>query len=243
MYITEVFKNESSENFDWEAFFSLDNPGEIINQMDLARLISKLREHLKENNYQLTFKLSRLLRELLKEMNIKNPKILELGAATGFLTRWLLNQYGGRGVLVDKSEASFRAYTALKDNLKRNITYINEDLFQLELDETFNLVCSFGLIEHFVDKKPVLNAHRKFVASDGIIVILVPLDSPLSRVFLAVHPELNLGYRELLTEKEFKKILTKNGLEVVRTKASQGYCYDFVGALCRPLADDTPCVK
>jgi SAM-dependent methyltransferase len=210
--------------------------------MDPVRLISKLREHLKENNYQLTFKMSRLLRELLKGMNMTNPKILELGAATGLLTRWLLNQYGGRGVLVDKSEASFRAYTALKDNLKQNITYINEDLFRLELDDTFDLVCSFGLIEHFVDKKSVLDAHRKFVASGGMIVILVPLDSPLSRVFLAVHPELNLGYRELLTETEFKKILTKNGLEVVKTIISQGYCYDFVGALCRPVVQDTPCV-
>lgn len=233
MYLTDVFRNEGSEDFDWEAYFSPDYPGDIINQVDPVRIISKLREHLKENNFQLTFILSRLMRGLLKGIDIKAPKILELGAATGFLTRWLLSQYGGRGVLVDKSEASFRAYTALQDNLKQHITYINKDLFRLELEETFDLVCSFGLIEHFIHKKPVLAAHKKFVASNGIIVILVPLDSPLSRAFLEVHPELNLGYRELLKEKEFKKILIENGLEVVRTQVSQGYCYDFVGALCR----------
>lgn len=233
MYLTDVFKNEGKENFDWEAFFSQSHQREIIHQVDPIRLISKLREHLKENNFQLTFVMSRLMRELLKGNKIKNPKILELGAATGFLTRWLLSQYGGAGVLVDKSKASFKAYTELKDNLKRHIKYINEDLFRLELTETFDLVCSFGLIEHFIDKKGVLAAHKKFTAVNGIIIILVPLDSPLSRAFLELHPELNLGYRELLREKELKKILTENGFEVVMTKVSQGYCYDFVGALCR----------
>lgn len=233
MYLTDVFRNEGNETFDWESYFSPDSQSEIIYHVDPRQLISKVREHLKENSFKLTFTLSRLMRELLKGIDIKNPKILELGAATGFLTRWLLSQYGGSGVLVDKSKASFKAYTDLKDNLKRHITYINEDLFRLELAETFDLVCSFGLIEHFVDKRGVLAVHKKFVNADGMIVILVPLDSPLSRTFLEVHPELNLGYRELLTEKEFKKILVENGLDLVKSKVSQGYCYDFVGALCR----------
>lgn len=233
MYLTEVFRNNGSEAFDWETYFSLDYQGDIIDRMDPIQLIAKVREHLKENNFHLTFSMSRLMRELLKSIHIKSPRILELGAATGFLTRWFLSQYGGSAVLVDKSKASFRAYAAMKDNLKNFITYINEDLFQLELEERFDLVCSFGLIEHFIDKEPVLAAHRKFVKADGNIVILIPLDSPLSRAFLEVHPELNLGYRELLTEKEFKKILKANGLEIVKIKVSQGYCYDFVGALCR----------
>jgi hypothetical protein len=106
------------------------------------------------------------------------------------------------------------------------------DLFQLDLAETFDVVCSFGLIEHFVHKEALLEIHKKFAAFNGMVIILVPLDSPLTRAFLEVHPELNLGYRELLKEKEFKKILVQNGLEVVRTKVSHGYSYDFVGALC-----------
>ncbi len=236
MYITEIFKNESKEDFDWESFFSLDKSEEIIARMDLVRIISKLRDDLRENDFKLALILSRLLRELLQGVVIKQPRVLELGAATGFLTRWLLSQYGGSGVLVDKSEASFRLYSAMKDNLKSHIIYIKKDLFQLHLQETFDLVCSFGLIEHFVDKKAVLDVHRQFAAAHGIIVILVPLDTPLSRVFLSVHPELNLGYRELLSEKELHQILTGNGLEVLNMKVSQGYCYDFVGAICRPVS-------
>lgn len=235
MYVTDVFKNEGSENFDWEAYFSPEHADKIIQQVDPLQIIANLRKHLQENKFRLTFTLSKLLRKLLAGEEVKSPKILELGAATGLLTRWLVSQYGGTGVLVDKSEASYKKYCEMKDNIKRYLTYITGDIFDLELAEEFDLVCSFGLVEHFVDKRDVLEVHGKFVSSDGVIVILVPLDSPLTRAFLEVHPELNLGYRELMTESEFKKMLTQNSLKVVRTEVSKGYCYDFVGALCRTI--------
>ncbi len=233
MYVTDVFKNEGSENFDWEAFFSPEHADKIIQQVDPLQIIMNLRKHLQEDKFRLTFKLSKLLRKLLAGETLKSPKILELGAATGLLTRWLVSRYGGTGVLVDKSKASYKKYCEMKDDIKRQLTYITGDIFALELAAEFDLVCSFGLVEHFVDKRDVLAMHGKFLSADGIIVILVPLDSPLTRAFLEVHPELNLGYRELLTEGEFKKILAENGLKVSRTEVSTGYCYDFVGALCR----------
>jgi SAM-dependent methyltransferase len=233
MYKTEVFKNESSDNFDWETYFSTEHHGDIINRMDPVRMISRLRTHLKEDKFRLSFSLTRLMRELLKGIEIKSPKILELGAATGFLTRWLISEYGGSGVLIDKSKASFRAFNEMRDNLKKHITYQNKDFFHLELEEKFDLICSFGLIEHFVEKQTVLAVHKKFAATNANIIILIPLDSPLTRAFLEVHPELNLGYRELMSCKEFKRILTRNALQVIRMNISQGYCYDFVGAVCR----------
>jgi SAM-dependent methyltransferase len=232
MYITTIFKNESFEDFDWESYFSLRSLDEIIEHIDFGQMIRRLRGHLKENKFRLAFTLNRVMKKLLEGMELRKPRILELGAATGFLTRWLINEYGGSGVLVDKSEASYRKYKATQDEFKRHITYLNVDLFTLELEEKFNLICSFGLIEHFMDKEAVLDVHKKFLSPDGVIVILVPLDSPLTRAFLEVHPELNLGYRELLTEREFKGILKSEGLAVIRTETSRGYSYDFVGAAC-----------
>jgi len=232
MYLTTVYKNEGVENFDWESYFRLESSSEIIDQMDQAKIISILRKHLNEDKFQLAFVMTKFLRDLLKGMEIKSPTILELGAATGFLTRWLISQYGGRGILVDKSNASYEKYMSLKDSLAKYITYLNVDIFEMELHEKFDLVCSFGLVEHFVEKHAVLSVHKKYAAVNGFIIILVPLDSPLTRVFLEIHPELNLGYRELLSEKEFKEILNQNGLRIIRTKISQGYCYDFIGALC-----------
>ena len=232
MYLTTVYKNKCTENFDWESYFKLESSSEIIDQIDHAKIISILRKHLKEDKFRLTFVMTKLLRDLLKGIEIKSPTVLELGAATGFLTRWIIGKYGGRGTLVDKSKASYEKYISLKDSLAKYITYLNEDIFEMELHEKFDLVCSFGLVEHFVEKQAVISVHKEYVAANGFVLILVPLDSPLTRVFLEIHPELNLGYRELLSEKEFKEILNQNGLRIIRTKKSQGYCYDFIGAIC-----------
>jgi len=233
MYQTEIFKNEGNEKFDWETYFSSKYSEDIMAHIDPVRMITNLREHLKEDKFRLTFCLSKVMRDLLNGYEPTSPRILELGAATGFLTRWLIGKYGGTGVLVDKSAASFKKFEAIRDSVKSAITYLNVDLFHLDLEERFDLVCSFGLIEHFKDKKEVLAVHREYTVSDGMVVILVPLDSPLTRSFLEVHPELNLGYRELLTVKELKRLLEQNDLPVVKTAVSSGYSYDFVGAVCR----------
>jgi 2-polyprenyl-3-methyl-5-hydroxy-6-metoxy-1,4-benzoquinol methylase len=232
MYTTSIYKEAAIGNFDWEAFFSPEAPEELFEQLDLRQIMFRLRDHLKENKFRLAFALNRVMTRLFEGRTPHNPRVLELGAATGFLTRWLLRQYGGTAILVDSSNASYRAYTSMDDDIKKNITYMNVDLFNLELQEQFDLVCSFGLIEHFEDKQEVIEVHKKFVAPGGMILILVPLDTPLTRAFLEVHPELNRGYRELRTEKEFTGILTRHGLQVIRVQASKGYVYDFIGAVC-----------
>jgi len=233
MYLTEDFRYNGAENFDWEAFFAPHRENDLFKQMDPEKLISRMRKHLQENNFKLSFAVSRLMRNLLKGCEPISPAVLELGAATGFLTRWLLSNYGGHGVLVDRSEASFKAYCALNDDLKGSITYLREDIFEFEFVRPFDVVCSFGLIEHFRDKHDVMEVHKKFLAPNGLILVLVPMDTPLSRTFLEIHPELNLGYRELMSEKEFKGVLMSNGLDVVGYGVSFGYVYDFCGAVCR----------
>jgi len=237
MYKTGIYNNNNKnqpghKDFDWEMYFFPGSAEKIIEKMEPGTIISRAREHLKENKFRLTLALNKMMGKLLKGREPHNPRTLELGAATGVLTRWFIEQYGGTGVLVDNSEASFQAYNTMKYDLKHYMTYIKADLFELELDERFDMVCSFGLIEHFEDKKNVIEVHKRFVIPGGMIVIIVPMDTPLTRTFFELHPELNLGYRELLKEREFKDILTRHGLEVIRTRSSSGYSYDFLGSIC-----------
>jgi SAM-dependent methyltransferase len=236
MYITTVWNGEKGNDFDWDAFFSEELQGDILKKIDPKAMFAMLRKHLSENKFKMTFALSKVMRELLNALPVKqNPRILELGAATGFLSRWLIGKYGGEGVLVDNNRSSYDAFTAMNDPLKSKFTYLLEDLFTLELDEAFDIVCSFGLVEHFPCKQKVMEAHTKFVSGDGFVIILVPMDTPLTRAFLEVHPELNLGYRELMTEKELKKMLNDAGLNILKTGVSFGYSYDFAGAVCEVL--------
>ncbi len=233
MYKTTNNHSEKREYFDWDSYFSNIDSEHIASEADAREIFFRLRELAKEDSARLGFTLSKLFRGLLRDSGIgRNPDILELGAATGFLTRLLMTHFGGRGVLVDKNDASFKAYDKMNDPLKNNIEYVLEDIFKLSLDRRFDIVCSFGLIEHFIDKAPVLDVHRKFASPNGNIIILVPLDSILTRMFLEVHPELNLGYRELLTIKELKQILERSGLHVAATGTTSGYAYDIAGAIC-----------
>lgn len=225
-------ESENSEGFDWEMFFSGESSRRILGNMDIEHVLSRAREHLQENKFRQTLVFNQVMRKLFKGREPHEPAILELGAATGFLTRWLTEEYGGTGVLVDNSEASYRAYNEMHYDRKHNLTYIKADIFRLELEQRYDLVCSFGLIEHFREKAAVLEAHKRFVKPGGIIVIIIPMDTPLTRTFFELYPELNLGYRELLKEREFKDILNRHGLEILCTQASRGYSYDLLAALC-----------
>lgn len=229
MYITKGSDCDREENFDWQQYFSSNGSIGIREQQDI---LVNVRELLQENKFQLVLSFNTIMKNLLTGLNINKPQVLELGAATGVLTRWLMSQYGGNGVLVDRNKSSYDAYCAIKDDTKKNITYIVQDIFELELEEQYDVVCSFGLIEHFKEKTEILRFHNKFLKENGIIIISVPLDSKLSRVFFEVHPELNLGYRELLTERELVNILNAAGLKVVKSEISNGYSYDFLAVAC-----------
>lgn len=233
MYLTKINAQPVDGDFDWNGYFSARQHEAILEGIDCRGLLESVRTMLAEDNAVLTLSLTRVLRALLKDTPLAEPRILELGAATGYLTRWLLHRYGGHATLVDNSPGSYAAYLAVQDPVKANIEYFRGDLFSADLPRDFDLTCSFGLIEHFVDKREVLAAHRRFLKDGGRSLVVIPLDTRLTRVFYEVHPEQNLGYRELLTVPELKAALTGAGFEVLGVEVSQGFAYDYAAALCR----------
>lgn len=225
-------KNTSAD-FNWTEYFTTINSGETPG-LDAHLYFQNVRELLRENAHLLGLVLGDVLRKLLRDVPVKpEPRVLELGAGTGFLTRLLLTMYRGSGVLVDNCQTSFDAYNQVAHNHADRITYLLEDLFTLKLTETFDLVCSFGLIEHFKEKAEILSIHKQFCKEDGYLILIVPMDSFLTRAYYEVHPEINLGYRELLTKKIALEQLRASGLQPIRAEVSQGYVYDFLTILCK----------
>ncbi|MCL5260273.1 MAG: class I SAM-dependent methyltransferase [Gammaproteobacteria bacterium] len=232
MYITKKY-NGNNVDFDWDTFFSSKDVKDAFTNVDKDEILHDIRKNFQENQYLMTLVLCRVVDEIFHNTAFECPRILELGAATGFLTRLLVDRYNGTGVLVDKNITAYKRFLAHSKYYSDKIEYLNIDIFQLGITEKFNLVCSFGLIEHFQNKSEIIYSHKKFLKADGHLLILVPLDSVLTRVFFSIHPELNLGYRELLSEIELKEILKNEGLDVIKTSVSTGYCYDFIAALCK----------
>lgn len=231
MFITKDYLN-SKENFNWSQYFSDSKMDNFVDNDEIMDIYRNVREYLKEDSGRMGFILYQMLKELFKDEDIDAPDILEIGAASGFLTRSILSLYDGTGMLVDKNEESKKQFEKLVDPITSKITYKIEDLFKLDIEKRFDIVCSFGLIEHFPEKLKIMDVHKKFIHEVGRLLIIVPLDTPLSRAYFEVNPDLNLGYRELVTKKEFVDILKQSNLNILKTSVSFGYSYDFIAALC-----------
>lgn len=237
MYITKINDDCLNGSFNWETYFDNHEEEAILEDLNYREIFFNLRELIKEDKYSMNLSLTKLIKNLTKNTNITEPMILELGAATGLLTRMLISMYGGKGILVDNCEESHQRFIKTNSEVENRITYVIQDLFQLEIEQKFDIVCSFGLIEHFVDKKEVMNVHKKFLKKDGYLIVLIPLDSNLSRSFFEIHPELNLGYRELLNRTEFREILLESGFKILCIEKSYDYSYDYIAAICQ-LVDE-----
>ncbi|NLU93273.1 class I SAM-dependent methyltransferase [Chitinophaga sp. Ak27] len=234
MYLVKGLIANNENGFDWDSYFLNKSEKKKDISPALESIFTAARSHLKENHALLGFVFQKFMRQLLKDVRFPSPpRILELGAATGFLTKWLVDNSGGTGTLVDRSDQAYAAFMDTMDAKNASMTYVREDIFRLQLPPQYDIVCSFGVIEHFPDKTEIISTHKKFLSDNGYALIIIPLDSPLTRAFYEVNFELNQGYRELLTSAEFLKILIAENLEVINTARSEGYVYDIVGALCR----------
>jgi len=233
MYKTESILNLNNESFDWNKFFDSQNIEKYLNQSDFKRIVLELRQHFNEKKANMTFVLGKMLLNIFSNISIVNPNILELGAGIGFLSRFLLNYIGGNSLLVDNCDGAYKRFLDIGTSLNRNLKYHQEDIFNLKLEQKYDIICSFGLIEHFSDKRKILDAHKKYLTDKGYILLLVPLDTILSRVYWIIHPEKNFGYRELLTTDEVKQIVKENGLKLIKYSVSNNYSYDFIAVLCQ----------
>lgn len=232
MYITKL-DNKGSQKFNWSEYFQNKTDMHDNVPEDVIDIFSKTREHLAEDSVRIGLTLRKMLKTIFKDKLNNAPKILELGAASGFLTRCMLNLFDGSGVLVDKNPEAIKTFERLEFDEKSKINYKIEDVFKYNEEEKYDIVCSFGLIEHFKDKEEILLKHKEHLKENGWMLALIPIDSPLSRSFFEVHPELNLGYRELMSKNEFINILKSNGFRIEDSICSQGYVYDFMAVLCQ----------
>ena len=101
--------------------------------------------------------------------------VLELGCSPGFLGAILFNGTEWRPFGVDYAEDA-DTYTQSFAQIGKEAMLYRGDLFEVELGRQFDVVCSFGLIEHFRGSEldQVLAIHHRYVRPGGHVVILLP---------------------------------------------------------------------
>jgi SAM-dependent methyltransferase len=118
---------------------------------------------------------SKLLEEPLKKINLDNMNILELGCGGSPFFYYLQKKFKKSEIW--GMDRSIDALHLLKNNI-HDITsshIICGDLFNSPLkSKKFDIVCSFGFIEHFHNPKKALEIHADFLKPGGLLICLIP---------------------------------------------------------------------
>ena len=149
---------------------------------------------------------------------------LELGGGPGYLAKLVASKSGYKLTLV---ENDIEAYKIFK-KISNFGNYIVQDFFRYNPPGKFDLVFSFGVIEHYPEKEKrleVIEIHKKL--SRKYVAIFVPRNSFFVRRFFH-YPE-ERGFEKLYTKQELKQELEKAGLKTLKFVQS----LHAIGYLCK----------
>lgn len=152
-----------------------------------------------KGNYYLNAK---LFKEIVKRSSLFNSSI-EIGSGTGRLSYNLSNKFKNCYIL-DKSQDALDLSLELTKK-KNNIHSICCDIFNFETSDTFDMVASVGLVEHFPteEMKQILEIQLKLTSLKGKALIAVPAYSP-KRLIRIQKKRIKKKYGYQDPETEFK---------------------------------------
>jgi len=99
---------------------------------------------------------------------------IEIGAIPGRFLSFMNQAFGYRVTGLD----SARDWSAFDEVMRRagvtSVEKLEQDFLRFETDRTYQVVASFGLIEHFHDVGDIIHRHARLVAPGGFLVLSVP---------------------------------------------------------------------
>ena len=115
------------------------------------------------------------LTRLLRKYVTPGCRYIEIGCAPGKLLAWVAGVLRAEASGLDYSATGVAQCRALFDALRLPVKLYEADFFDHRLPlRSFDVVSSFGLIEHFDDARPVVRQHLELVRPGGVAVIAVP---------------------------------------------------------------------
>jgi SAM-dependent methyltransferase len=160
---------------------------------------------------------------LLKTHVKPGCRYIEIGCAPGKMLAWVASVLKAEAAGLDYSEPGIAKCRALFDALGLKVNLYHDDFFNHHLPPaSFDVVTSFGVIEHFDDARPVVQRHLDLVKPGGLALITVPNYSgvygSLQRWFDA--PNLMLHNLDIMNPCALKALADSQDVESV-------YAYHF----------------
>ncbi len=181
-------------------------------------------------NYRLEDKVSDddiLKKWLLKYIpKIQSKSCLEIGCFPG---RYLTIM-GDLGYTLNGIDLTPRVKNEFENWLKRagykTGSFFQEDFLSFRSEKKYDLVCSFGFIEHFVKWKVVFKKHIDLVEHNGYLVIETPNFRGLFQRFIhwfLDNENYKRHYVPSMNPKKWAKLCEENGFEII----FKGYIGEF----------------
>ena len=166
---------------------------------------------------------------------IEGRRILEIGAGRGYLLR----------LLVDRGAAAFGIEPGVQNapHWERfGVDVIADSFPSPTLDEAFDVIVSYAVMEHIADIDGFLADIRRHLRSDGIVVVSVPSSAEYTA---CGDPSLLLHeHFSYFTVASLRRVFACNGLEVIDVrKAGFGGALYAAAKLGDAIRTDAPSVS
>ena len=157
-------------------------------------------------------------RKLLRDLFNKNQHILEIGSSPGIMLRNINKSLAPKQLIgIDYAKNSKIETEIYLKKYYVSAKIYEKDIFKYDTKEKFDVVMSFGLIEHFNDPTEILIHHKKFLKKNGHLFISIPnFKTPLVKFFLNLYRKEDFDTHnfDLMNPERlvyfFKKIQMKN---------------------------------
>ncbi len=158
--------------------------------------------------------------EQIKNRKITNLKILDVGCGGGIICEPLA-RLGAKVTGIDFAPNNIKAAKIHSKKNKLKIKYIYKDIEKSKLDEKFDLILMFEVLEHLDNWKKTIKKIKKNLNKNGLIIISTINRNPLSKLFaisiaeniLNWIPKGTHDYNKLIKPEELKKTLSKENFQ------------------------------
>lgn len=143
---------------------------------------------------------------------------LELGCSPGHSSICAMYEYDYKRILgIDFSNESYK-FLELMNEYQKPAELINEDIFKLELNEKFDIVSSYGLIEHFDYPLEIVKKHAEFVDKNGYLILVVPHFRNIQYVYhkLFDASDLKRHNTKMMTTEYFEFLAKELNFDIVK---------------------------
>lgn len=203
----------------------VDKAGEQYwtNAWEHMQLAPPLNPHSKNiNNYPFTL-LHNVLTKYFSSMDCKGKLLLEIGCGNSVFLSYLNKYFGFKISGIDYSQYACEQTKKILERDKVEGEIIFGDAFNppSELIGKFDVVCSFGVVEHFDNTAETLREFSKFLKPGGLMLTEVPNLSGVTGYFQKKFFKPVYDIHVPMDKKYLDNAITKSGLELL----SSEYCH------------------